>query len=79
MRVSGVTNGGGNTATEHVGKSAALALVHEDEQDQEDARENEKYLENDFEDIHRLTFLWVGDRLHEVLRLCERNRNGSEV
>src|SRR5690349_16154731 len=46
----------GDAAAEHVGQTAAAALVQQDEQRQQEAREPEQHLQDDLENLHGGTF-----------------------
>lgn len=42
----------GQATAEHIGQTAALALVHEDEQRQQDGRDDDDDLKNDLQNMH---------------------------
>ena len=44
----------GQTAAEHVGQTAALALVHKDEQGQHEAEQHDDDLQRDLKSGHRV-------------------------
>lgn len=52
FRDTGRTRILGETAAEHIGQTAALALVHEDEQRQQDGRDDDDDLKNDLQNMH---------------------------
>ena len=49
---AGRAEAGRDAAAEHVGQAAATALVQQDEQGQQEARETEQHLQDDLENLH---------------------------